>query len=79
MSRKWEYGFVHVDSVTGFLLRDICSMEDVMEQATEGTGDHKGTYALADVLRIAGGLGWETVCQFQDTVGLHWLFKRELE
>jgi hypothetical protein len=83
MRKKWEYGIVHIDSKTGFLLADMfktpMSMEDVRELATEGTGDCKGTYAQGEWLRIAGSLGWEMVCPYQDKIGWHWLFKREIE
>jgi hypothetical protein len=43
MRKKWEYGIVHIDAKTGFLLADMfktpMSMEEVRELATEGTGD----------------------------------------
>ncbi len=80
MPRKWEYGLIHVDDETGFLKADAFgSMEDVIERAEEGTGAHKGTYGQGDILRIAGSLGWEMVCPYQDKIGWHWLFKREIE
>ena len=80
MRRQWEYGLVHVDAETGFLLKDaLGSMSDVIELATEGTGDCEGTYSQDQILRIAGSLGWEMVCPYEDRIGWHWLFKRELE
>jgi hypothetical protein len=54
-------------------------MEDVSERAQLGTGDHEGTYGQGEWLRIAGTLGWEMVCPYQDKIGWHWLFKREIE
>ena len=80
MRKKWEYGWVHVDAKTGFLLADAFgSMDDVRDIATVGIGDHAGTYGQGDWLRIAGSLGWEMVCPYQDKIGWHWLFKREIE
>jgi hypothetical protein len=78
MSKKWEYGFAHVDAETGFLLRDFnhAVMSDVFDVAPT---DPKGTYGIGEVLRIAGTLGWELVCFYRDKIGEHLIFKREIE
>ncbi|MGA3160210.1 MAG: hypothetical protein ABSC77_03260 [Terracidiphilus sp.] len=80
MSKKWEYGIVHIDAKRGSLYPDsFMSMDDVKKLADEETGDCKGTYGQDKWLRAAGKLGWELCCSGQDQFGLLWYFKSELE